>query len=265
MIKKIGKLPKIYIACILIIMYLPILITVVYSFNDSKLVTNWQGGSLRWYRELFRDRDLKEALYNSLLLGVSSSLLAGIIGTISAFSIARTHFILHKPLESISLMPIMIPEIVLSIVLSSFFYLINIPHGMITLIIAHTTFCIPYVYLLVKARMQGLDKGIEEAARDLGATPMRTFVDIVIPSILPAVINGMLLAFAMSFDDVILSLAVSGNSVNTLPMKIYTKVKTGITPEMNALAAILLGFTLLFVLLLYYNPFMKKNKNKGES
>ena len=142
--------------------------------------------------------------------------------------------------EYLSTVPIMIPEIILGMVFLAFFSLLNLPFGMTTLVIAHTTFCIPYIFMMVKARLVGIDRSLEEAARDLGASQIRTFFDITLPLIMPAVLSGSLLAFAMSFDDVVISIFVNGPRLNTLPVKVYTQLKTGVTPEINALCTIIL-------------------------
>ena len=143
----------------------------------------------------------------------------------------------------------MIPEIILGMVFLAFFSLLDLPNGMLTLVIAHTAFCIPYIYMMVKARLVGMDHSLEEAARDLGATPVRTFFTVTLPLLLPAVASGCLLAFAMSFDDVIISIFVTGPKVTTLPVKIYTQMKTGVTPEINALCTVMLGVTVMVLLL----------------
>ncbi|MBO5666359.1 MAG: ABC transporter permease [Firmicutes bacterium] len=247
--KKKFKFSSVYLAVILFLTYVPILLTVVYSFNASKLTSIWEGFSLKWYQELFRDRDLREALINSLILAVSSCSAATIIGTMGALGMKKVPLKTNGLIESISTMPMMIPEIILGIVFMAAFSLVGLPFGMTTLIIAHTAFCIPYIFMMVRARLEGMDQSIEDAARDLGAGPFRLFWDITLPMILPAVLSGMLLAFAMSFDDVIISLFVTGPKVNTLPVKIYTKLKTGVTPEINALATIMLA-VLVFALLL---------------
>jgi spermidine/putrescine transport system permease protein len=243
---------KIYIAFLLILMYVPIALVIVYSFNGSRLSSVWDGFSLSWYRELFRDRAMFEALRNSLILGVSSSLSAAVIGTLGAVGMARINpppGRLSKVLEYLSILPIMTPEIILGMVLLAFFSLLGLPLGMLTLIIAHTSFCVPYVYLLVKARLAGMDRSYIEAARNLGSGPRRAFFDITLPLILPAVISGMLLSFAMSFDDVIISVFVTGPRTNTLPIRIYSQIKTGVTPKTNALCALLFAATVLLCVL----------------
>lgn len=243
------KFSSVYLAVILFLTYVPILLTVIYSFNASKLTSVWEGFSLKWYQELFRDRDLREALINSLILALSSCSAATIIGTMGALGMKKVPLKTNGVIEAISTMPMMIPEIILGIVFMAAFSLVGLPFGMTTLIIAHTAFCIPYIFMMVRARLEGMDQSIEDAARDLGAGPFRLFRDITLPMILPAVLSGMLLAFAMSFDDVIISLFVTGPRVNTLPVKIYTKLKTGVTPEINALATIMLAVIVIALLL----------------
>jgi len=155
----------------------------------------------------------------------------------------------NDAVAAISLLPIMIPEIILGMVFLSVFSFMGLPFGMLTLVIAHTSFCIPYIYSMVKARLAGMDKMLEEAAKDLGASPVRVFFDITLPLIMPAILSGCMLAFAMSFDDVVISIFVTGPTVNTLPIKIYTQIKTGVTPEINALATMMLLITIVLLIL----------------
>lgn len=239
------KLPNLYLAVILILMYVPIALVILYSFNESKISSVWDGFSLKWYEELFQDTALFEALGNTILLGLLSSLCAGVIGTLGAFGMSRVKFRTKGAVEYISTLPIMIPEIILGMVFMAFFSLLGIPFGMTTLIIAHTAFCIPYVFMLVKARLVGMDPSLSEAALDLGASRARTFFDITLPLIAPAIVSGMLLAFAMSIDDVIISIFVTGVDTNLLPLKIYTQLKTGVTPKINALCTLMFFATLL--------------------
>lgn len=243
--KKRTKLPNVYLGFILVMMYVPILLVILYSFNESKLSSVWGGFSLKWYEELFRDTALFQALGNTLILGLLSSLCAGVIGTLGAFGMSKVNFRSKGVVEYVSTLPIMIPEIILGMVFMVFFSLLGLPFGMTTLVIAHTAFCIPYVFMLVKARLVGMDKSLSEAALDLGASPARVFFDITLPLILPAIVSGMLLAFAMSIDDVIISVFVTGVDTNTLPIKIYTQLKTGVTPKINALCTLMFLATLL--------------------
>ncbi len=235
----------VYLTVVMVITYLPILMVVLFSFNDSSVPVAWKGFTLEWYRTLFRDRALMEALGNSLVLGLLSCGLAAVIGTLGAIGMARAHFKSQGMMEYLSTIPIMVPEIILAMVFMAFFSLLGLPFGMVTLVIGHTAFCIPYVFLMVKARLVGIDPSLEEAGRDLGASPARVFFDITLPLILPAVASGSILAFAMSFDDVVISLFVNGPTLSTLPIKIYTQLKTGVTPEINALCTVILAAVVL--------------------
>ena len=239
------KLPNLYLGVVLAFMYVPILLVILYSFNESKISSVWGGFSLKWYGELFRDREMFQALWNSIVLGVLSSLCAAVIGTLGAYGMSKVKFPLKGAVEYVSTLPIMIPEIILGMVFMAFFALIGLPFGMTTLVIAHTSFSIPYVFMLVKARLVGMDKSLPEAAQDLGASPVRVFLDVTLPLVFPAILSGMLLAFAMSMDDVIISVFVTGVDTNTLPVKVYTQLKTGVTPEINALCTLLFLAVLL--------------------
>ncbi len=247
MYKRIS-LSKLYLALVLLITYLPIAVVVIFSFNDAKLPVAWKGFSWRWYTALLRDAPLMEALRNSLILGFVSSLAAAVIGTLGAIGMARVQYKSKGMMEYLSTVPIMLPEIILGMVFMAFFSLLRFPFGWLTLIIAHTSFCIPYVFLMVKARLVGIDKSIEEAARDLGASPTRVFFDVTLPLILPAVLSGCILSFAMSFDDVVISIFVNGPALSTLPIKVYTQLRTGVTPEINALCTIILITVILIQL-----------------
>ncbi len=244
-----SRFPAVYLAVLTVIMYVPILIVMIYSFNESKLSSVWAGFSLKWYRELFRDRNVAAAVMNSLILGLLSSLAAAVIGTLGAIGTSRSRFRGRGVMEYIATLPMMTPEIILGMIFLAFFSLLGLPFGMTTLVISHTAFCIPYVYMQVKARLAGMDPSYEEAARDLGAGRARVFLDITMPLLLPAILSGMLLSFAMSFDDVIVSVFVTGVKVNTLPILIYTQLKTGVTPKTNALCTLLFLATLIIVIL----------------
>ncbi len=248
-LKKTSRFPAIYLIVVTAIMYLPIVFVVIYSFNASKISSVWSGLSLSWYRALFRDREIGGAILNSLILGVLSSLAAAIIGTLGAIGTVRTKFRGKGVMEYIATLPMMTPEIILGMIFLAFFPLLGLPFGMTTLIISHTAFSIPYVFMQVKARLAGMDKSFEEAARDLGASRLRVFLDITLPLILPAVVSGMMLSFAMSFDDVIISVFVTGVKVDTLPILIYSQLKTGVTPKINALCTFMFLVTMLLIIL----------------
>ena len=242
--KKNSKFAAFYMGVIFLLMYIPIAVVIGFSFNESKLPVSFTGFSLKWYQQLFADRDMLEALKNSLVLGVLSCGLSAVIGTLGAVGLSRIHWKTKGALEYISILPLMIPEIILGMVLMAFFYMLGLPFGMLTLLIGHTVFCVPYILMEVKARLVGIDPSLEEAARDLGAGAFRAFLDITLPLIMPAVISGSLLAFAMSMDEVVSSIFVNGPRISTLPIKVYTQLKTGVTPEINALCTIMLAVTL---------------------
>lgn len=243
------RLSLVYQAMLLALMYLPIIVVVVYSFNVSKNTTIWSGITLDWYRKMAHNRGLLEALRNSLVLAALSSGLAGIIGTLGAVGMARVELKSKGAVEYISTLPIMVPEIILGMVFMAFFAMLSLPFGMLTLVMGHTTFCVPYVFMMVKSSLVGIDKSLGEAAKDLGASEERAFLDITLPLVAPALVSGMLLAFAMSLDDVVISIFVTGARTNTLPVRIYTQLKSGVTPEINALCTIMLVVTFVIVVL----------------
>ena len=180
--KKKWKWSNLYLAIMILLMYFPLVMVVIFSFNESRLSANFTGFSLKWYETLANDRDLKEALFNSILLGVLSCGISAVIGTLGAVGMARVKYKTKGMMEYFSTIPIMIPEIILGMVFLVFFSMLNLPFGMTTLVIAHTTFCIPYIFMMVKARLVGIDKSLEEAARDLGAGPIEPF--LILPCLL---------------------------------------------------------------------------------
>ena len=237
--KKNNWLSKLFVILVLLFNYLPIIVVVVYSFNASKY-SNWAGFSLQWYEKLYRKSQILRSLNNSLILAFSSCGLSILIGTAGAVGMARSRFRTQGLLENVSMIPMMMPEIILGMAYLAFFSIIRIPFGMLTLIIAHTTFCIPYIFINVQSRLVGLDPAYVEAARDLGASPTRAFYDVTLPLITPAILSGALLSFAMSMDDVVISFFVTGTTSNTLPLQVYSMLKMGVTPEVNALCTLML-------------------------
>ena len=260
--KKNSKFANLYLVIVFLLMYLPIGVVIVFSFNEAKLPVRFTGFSLKWYQELMGDSAMLQALVNSLILGVASCFVSAVIGTFGAVGLSRLHLKSKGILEYISILPLMIPEIILGMVLMAFFYMLNLPFGMLTLLIGHTVFCVPYILMEVKARLVGMDPSLEEAARDLGASSMRAFFDITLPLIMPSVVSGSLLAFAMSMDDVVISIFINGPKLSTLPIKVYTQIKTGVTPEVNALCTIMLAFTVLVLLLYSLIRSIRRKKNR---
>ena len=262
--KKSTRFEKFYLGLVFLLMYLPVAVVVIFSFNESKLPVRFTGFSFQWYEKLFADSAMLEALVNSLILGVASCAVSAVIGTLGAVGMSRIHWKTKGVLEYISILPLMIPEIILGMVLMAFFYMLNLPFGMLTLLIGHTVFCIPYILMEVKARLVGMDPSLEEAARDLGASPVRVFFDITLPLIMPAVASGSLLAFAMSMDDVVISIFVNGPKLTTLPIKVYTQIRTGVTPEINALCTVMLDFTVMILLVYSLIKRIKKKEYTNE-
>ena len=199
----------VYLTLVLIVLYLPILMVVIYSFNSGRTIGSWQGFTTNWYSRLFSNALMADALKNSLVLAVVSSLLAGGIGTLGAIGLARSHLKLGGAVETIATLPMMIPELVLGMAYLSVFTAVGFKLGMGALVLTHTTFCIPYVFINVKSRLIGMDPSLSEAARDLGASPARVLKDITLPLVFPAVLSGMMLSAAMSLDDVVISFFVT--------------------------------------------------------
>ena len=235
----------IYMTLVLILMYLPIAVVVLYSFNanTSRFPTAFTGFSLQHYRGLLRDtKGLVSALKTSLILALCSCGISMVIGTLGAVGMARRKFRGQGTIENLALLPIMVPEIILGMAFLAVFTAVGLRFGMLTLILAHVTFCTPYIFIVVKGRLVGMDPSLAEASRDLGASPARTFFEITLPLIMPGVLSGVMLAFAMSLDDFVISFFVNGATTTTLPIKIYSSVKTGVSLQVNALCTLILVF-----------------------
>lgn len=252
--KKNSPWASVYMALVLVLLYLPILVVVLFSFNSNPGRTanfQFEGFSLQWYQDLFNPvTGYGSALMTSLTIALWSVLLSAVIGTLGAVGLARRP--VRKSLlgkagasvlslgEQVAVLPIMIPEIILGIAFMALFSMLKLPFGMATLVISHVTFCVPYIFITVKGRLSTLDPGLEEAARDLGASPLKALATVTLPLALPAVLSGCLLAFAMSMDDFVISFFVSGPTTTTLPLKIYSSVKVGVPPHVNALCTVML-------------------------
>ncbi|MGB4440361.1 MAG: extracellular solute-binding protein, partial [Sedimentibacter sp.] len=249
--KKISshKFLSLYSFIIYFVIYIPIVILIVFSFNDSKINAMWEGFTFKWYMQLLNDSDIVSAMTNSLLVAFVSALIATAIGTLAAVGMYKYKFRGKTILDGLLYVPIIIPEIVMGIALLMFFSQLKIPTGALTLILAHITFSVSYVVIVVRSKLEGFDPSLEEAAMDLGARPFQTFYKITLPMIAPGILAGSLLAFTLSMDDVIVSFFVSGPGFTTLPLKIFSMVKFGVSPEINALSTIMLIITLSIALL----------------
>ena len=229
-------------------LYLPIVILVIFSFNRSRINAVWEGFTLNWYRELFTDVPMLRALKNSLIVGIPSTLISTIIGTLAAFAMSRFRFFGKRAFDLVLHMPIIIPDIVMGISLLIFYVFIRFTLGLVSIIIAHVAFNISFVAVVVKARLHGYDKTLDEAAMDLGANPFQTFMRVTFPLILPGIIGGALIAFTLSFDDYLITSFVAGPGSTTLPLKVYSMMKFGVSPEVNALSTLILFFTITLLL-----------------
>jgi spermidine/putrescine transport system permease protein len=226
-------------------LYLPLLIVVVYSFNDSRLNAEWVGFTLDWYRVLFNDADMLAAGANSLLIALTASLGATFLGTLAGLAMHRYRY---RFLPFLVITPVAMPEILLGVSLLVFFLqVLHLTLGMLSVILAHITFSIGFVAIIVRVRLEGMDEKIFEAARDLGASPWQSFRWVTFPLILPAVAAGMLMAFALSLDDFVITFFTVGVGVSTLPLQIYSMIKIAVTPEVNAVSTLLMLLTLVLV------------------
>lgn len=250
--KGIGKLPDrallLMAAFVYLFLYAPILVLMVFSFNSTRSTRTWEGFSTQWYVALWRDQSVLDAFYNSLLVGLSSTIIATTIGTLTAMALTRHRFRGQGFADSTIYAATVMPDIVVGVSLLVFFVAIGFGLGITTIIIAHVAFNISFVTIVVRARLSGMDQSIEEAARDLGANPLQTFLRVTLPLILPGVMAGALLAFTLSFDDFVITFFVSGVGSSTLPLKIYSMIKFGVSPVINALSTVILVATMVLIL-----------------
>ena len=249
---------KVYTALILIFLFAPIIILLVFSFNASKSLSVFSGLSLHWYEELFRDHQTLGAVRNTLILAVSAALISTAMGTAAAVGIYRLrNRYLRVALDTATNIPMINPDIITGISLMLMFVYVGRLFGaatslnFVTMLIAHVTFCLPYVILQVLPKLQQMDKALPEAAMDLGCTPLRAFFKVEVPEILPGILTGMIMAFTLSLDDFVISYFTAGNGFETLPIRIYDMTKKTVTPKMYALATII--FFVILALLLVSN------------
>lgn len=253
-------LKRAYLFLILVFLYAPIIVLIIFSFNESKSRVKWTGFSLKWYVELFKDPNIMKALYYTILIAVLSSLIAVIIGTFAAFGINNMPKFQRKIILNITNIPVLNPDIVTGVSLMILFiFIFNTFNfgslGFTTLLLAHITFNIPYVILSVLPKLRQLDKNLFEAGLDLGASPMQTFFKVILPEIMPGVITGAMLSFTMSLDDFVISFFTTGSGVSNLSIAIYSMTKQSINPKVNALS------TLMFVVVLILLYLIKKRDN----
>ena len=264
--KKTGA--RIYLFLIFLFLYAPIFVLIVFSFNDSETAsrTVWGGFSLRWYRKLFEDRLIMEALRNTLFIAVVSAVVSTVLGTMAAIGINSMKRLPRRIMMNITNFPMVNPEIVTGVSLMLLFvFAVRIfggrSLGMASLIAAHITFCLPYVILSVLPKLRQMDQNLYEAAQDLGCPPLKAFFKVVLPEIMPGIVTGMIMAFTLSIDDFVISYFTSGTT-QTLPIYIYSMTRKRISPEINALSTVL--FAVIMVLLIIINVRQGKDRGKAE-
>ena len=262
---------KIYTALMMIFLFAPIAILLVFSFNEAKSLSVFSGFSLKWYRELFRDTETLKAVRNTLILAVAAALISTVMGTAAAAGMNKLrNKYLRTALDSLTNIPMINPDIITGISLMLMFVFVGRLFGAATslnfgtMLISHITFCLPYVILQVLPKLQQMDKALPEAAMDLGCTPLRAFFKAELPEIMPGVITGMIMAFTLSLDDFVISYFTSGNGFQTLPIRIYNMTKKTVTPKMYALATIIFFviLTLLLISNLYDEEMVQKRREK---
>ena len=249
--KGLGKVPDralfAFAGLVYLFLYAPIAVLIFFSFNSTRSTQVWTGFSTRWYGELLRDQSILDALQTSLTVGVVATAIATVIGTLTALALSRHGFRGQTATDSAIYAATVMPEIVVGVSLLVFFVAAGFALGVTTIIIAHVAFTISFVTIVVRARLSGMDPSMEEAAQDLGASPVQTFLRVTLPLILPGVMAGALLAFTLSFDDFVITFFVSGVGSSTLPLKIYSMIRFGVSPVINALSTVVLVATMVLI------------------
>lgn len=239
---RLGTGARIYTALLFLFLYLPIIVIVAYSFNANPVSSSadFTGFTLDWYRQLGGDHEISKSLATSLTVGIQAVAVSLVVGIPAALALSRSHFPGRRVFDQLNLLPLLLPEVVLGIAFMSFYALVGIPFGNVSLVVSHATFCIPYVVILVSTRLAGFDHSLVEASQDLGAGPLRTFFSIVLPELVPAVVSAAALGFVLSFDDVVISFFTAGATSSTLPVLIYSQVKLHPQPTTKALCSLLI-------------------------
>ncbi|BCH53365.1 ABC transporter permease [Agrobacterium vitis] len=247
---KSGRFDPVFLTFGFAFLYVPILILVIFSFNASKLVTVWGGFSLRWYQEIWQNDSLMDAAWVTLRVGIISASLGTVLGTMAALALVRFGRFRGRMLFSgMVYAPLVMPDVITGLSLLLLFVALNVDRGLMTITLAHTSFTMCYVAIVVQSRLVTFDRSLEEAALDLGCPPVKTFFRITLPLILPAVVSGWMLAFTLSLDDLVIASFTTGPGATTLPIKIYSQVRLGVTPEINAVCTILIAVVTLGVII----------------
>ena len=249
---------RIYMSIVFLFLYAPIIVLIVFSFNKSKSRGQWGGFTFDWYIDLFKDRQIREALYFTIIIAVISTVVSTIVGTIAALGISNMSRLGRTIVLNINNLPVLNPDIVTGVALMTLFISLRIELGFVTMLISHIVFSIPYVILSVLPKIRQMNKHTAEAALDLGATPAYAMRKVIIPEIMPGIISGAMIAFTLSIDDFVISFFTAGTSATNLSILIYSMAKRGIKPTINALS------TLMFVVVLTLMILINKKKDKGE-
>jgi len=232
---------------VMVFLYIPILIMVIFSFNDSRVVSTWQGFTLRYYGELFANRDITMAFRNTLLVAVTSTIISTILGVVAALALENRRFTGQKMMRGLIYLPLIMPDILMGVSLALLYNFLKVPTGMLTVVIAHITFCLSYTVIVVQSRLQGFDYSLEEAAMDLGANKWQIFFKIKLPLLMPGIVAAALLAFTLSLDDFVITFFTSGRGFDTLPIYVEGAIRRGSMTTINALSTLMIGLTLLLV------------------
>ena len=251
-------LRRLYIGLSMLFLYAPILLLVLYSFNDSKSRANWGGFTLRWYEELFHDQVILSALGTTLSIGVLAAIISTVLGTVGAVALFQMKRGVRHTLLSIVNLPMLNSEVVTGVSLMLLYALMHLQLGYLTLLLSHVGFCVPYVVLSVMPKLRQLDPNLAEAAQDLGATPTVGFFKVILPDIMPGVFSGFIMALTMSIDDFVVSFFTTGSGVSNLSITIYTMAKRGISPKINALSTIIFGCVFILLVGLNLRDFKKE-------
>jgi len=233
---------------VFIFLYVPIVLLVVFSFNESRLNARWEGFTFQWYGVLFGNERVLTAFKNSLIVAAATTVLSTFLGTVGGWMLHRYRYPFKNFMDLLVLVPMVMPEVLMGVSLLLLFVNLNIGLGYVTLIIAHTTFCFPFVLVGIQSRLQGIDPFLEEAALDLGATPILAFWKVIVPYLMPAIISGALMSFTLSFDEYIVSIFTYSAQAPTLPITVYGMVKTSLNPSLNALSTLFIFATIVLVL-----------------
>lgn len=252
---------RLYMILVLAFFYLPILYTVVFSFNSGRSLTRFDGFSLRWYEKMFNDSSMMNAIFYTIIIALLATAISTVVGTIAAIGLSNSKKLVRGVMEQVNNLPLTNPDIVTAIGLLMFFSMLGIRKGFTTMLLAHVMFCIPYVMLSVMPKLRSLDPNLADAALDLGATPWQALTKVIVPQIMPGIVSGALVAFTMSFDDFIISYFVTGNGVNNISILVYSMSKR-VNPSINALSTLIVLIITVVLVLINVIPLMKERREK---